>query len=720
MPRFLNTRTGEFECHEARRVPYAILSHTWTLPGGGGEQSYDDIVRLQNKIKELRKNSQLPASDTLSARPDDTTNAYLTIFSHPDLSEKIKGICEVAREAGFRLLWLDSCCINKESSAELSEAINSMYEWYRLADVCYVYLADVPDGKDPTAGEPRSPFRSSRWHQRGWTLQELLAPKRVVFLTRTWRFLGTKMGLASTLEDITGIDFDVLTGTASLDSVSVARRMSWAAQRETARVEDRAYSLMGIFGVHLSPIYGEGHHAFIRLQEEILQRIPDQSILAWGMSCTLLSLTQGETNWRGGSTPHLLADSPGFFRQAGDIVPLSSSGFAERLGLEKTAVPSIRYGFTPSGVCTHLLCIDITPTPELFDQFYKHVGQKPSDNCRAHCAHSLALLQCEDKTGSIVALPLCRPHVTSKGDWDNLETLRRVGISLEGLVITTHPRCNAMSESPFHTIRLTEEALADILRKPLPITLTKVLLSHSQPDVLTPKSREWGFARCRGIAFRTSNSQFGVAFSLAPVCIEELRALGYDIAPLQCTRSSDEIAVTTSLTSTSQCHAGRRSTFKQTIELRLAFNVPMERYGTAITSFIVTSVVHNHPSAPHSTTPVLVIPGASQRSRNETEGSSQMDGLEGRWVSEFFSESTTERVLVDAEFIICTDVDERTSDEPNARLLRVALERPLWSREVADDRNLHIFVELSQAYTYRFSGRHAVRPSGKPTISAAA
>ncbi|EIW58294.1 uncharacterized protein TRAVEDRAFT_82962, partial [Trametes versicolor FP-101664 SS1] len=192
---------------------------------------------------------------------------------------KIKAACQVAREDGFLLLWIDTCCIDKSSSTELSEAINSMFEWYELADICYAYLADVPGDDDPT--QAVSLFWQSRWHTRGWTLQELIAPTRVVFLTRSWGFLGTKAGLASTLEKITGVDFSILTGHATVHSASVARRMSWAACRETTRIEDRAYSLLGIFGMHMSPIYGEGENAFLRLQEEIVKTIPDHSIFAW-------------------------------------------------------------------------------------------------------------------------------------------------------------------------------------------------------------------------------------------------------------------------------------------------------------------------------------------------------------------------------------------------------------------------------------------------------
>ncbi|KAI0357652.1 HET-domain-containing protein [Trametes cingulata] len=247
MPRFLDTSTGQFRfIHDAATVRYAILSHTWRSPEEGGEH-------------------------TAAAGP--------SILSHPRLSAKIKEFCRVAREAGYDLVWIDSCCIDKSSSAELSEAINSMFEWYGRADVCCVYLADVPDGDDVMGAN--CDFRRSLWHRRGWTLQELIAPKRVVFFSCSWGFLGTKAGLAPLLEKITGVDAAVLTGMTPLHSISVARRMSWASARMTTLVEDEAYALMGIFGVQISPIYGERSYAFVRLQEEIIRTIPDQSIFAW-------------------------------------------------------------------------------------------------------------------------------------------------------------------------------------------------------------------------------------------------------------------------------------------------------------------------------------------------------------------------------------------------------------------------------------------------------
>lgn len=294
MPRFLNTRTGDFEWHpDPKAVTYAVLSHVWRDPKDGGEQSYQDVLKVQASVViSLRKQkaavmdklqclehmrpSLIPRPSNLISRQDTGHIASFNVLFHPEISDKIKGLCKVAREAGFSLAWNDACCIDKTSSAELSEAINSMYEWYRLSDMCYVYLSDVPDDNKPH--DPWSTFRWSRWHRRGWTLQELIVPERVVFLTNTWRFLGTKIGLATTFSRVTGVDVHILAGRATLDSVSVARRMPWAVQRRTTRVENEAYCLTGIFGIHMSPIYGEGENAFLRLQEEIIRTILDQTI----------------------------------------------------------------------------------------------------------------------------------------------------------------------------------------------------------------------------------------------------------------------------------------------------------------------------------------------------------------------------------------------------------------------------------------------------------
>lgn len=235
--------------------PYAILSHVWEKE----EQSFQDAQKL------------CEVWDKAGTNPRD------------HVSEKIRRCCVLAAEEGYEWLWIDSCCIDKSSSAELSEAINSMFRYYELAHRCYVYLYDVPSCTHDEASQPDSAFSRSRWHRRGWTLQELLAPDDCVFLSQDWERIGTKNDLATLLEKVTSIPREILTKRATLTAASVAQRMSWGSMRATTREEDEAYSLLGIFHVSMQPLYGEGRRqAFQRLQDEVLRCYPDLSIFAWG------------------------------------------------------------------------------------------------------------------------------------------------------------------------------------------------------------------------------------------------------------------------------------------------------------------------------------------------------------------------------------------------------------------------------------------------------
>ena len=163
------------------------------------------------------------------------------------------GCCaEVTRPHGIWWAWADTCCIDKTSSAALDEAIRSMFRWYHDADMCFVYLA----GTHALADLPRD-----RWFARGWTLQELLAPRRLKFFNSSWqpltRAANDKLnrGPLRTLAAITHIleaqlqDFQPKTN-------MIREKMCWAARRETTRVEDVAYSLLGIFDVSMSMEYG--------------------------------------------------------------------------------------------------------------------------------------------------------------------------------------------------------------------------------------------------------------------------------------------------------------------------------------------------------------------------------------------------------------------------------------------------------------------------------
>ncbi|KAI6032537.1 heterokaryon incompatibility protein-domain-containing protein, partial [Pisolithus marmoratus] len=235
---------------------YAILSHRWAV-----EVCYEELTGLPRMEARMR--------DQVRQR---------------DGYRKIINSCKQAMKDGYEWLWIDTCCIDKRSSAELSEAINSMYRWYQNAQVCYAYLNDVDELDFPTKRD-HSKFDKSNgwpeWFMRGWTLQELIAPKQVQFFNRDWVPIRNKRHLAPVLKEITGIPCKVLRDGLAAKHLSIAQIMSWAATRKTTRVEDRAYSLMGLFGINMPMLYGEGKKAFQRLQLEIIRASSDHSIFAW-------------------------------------------------------------------------------------------------------------------------------------------------------------------------------------------------------------------------------------------------------------------------------------------------------------------------------------------------------------------------------------------------------------------------------------------------------
>ena len=262
---------------EADAPPFAILSHTW---GDAEEElSFQDMADLSH-------------------------------HKHKKGFEKIRSFCAQAKREGYEYAWADTVCIDQTSSAELSEAINSMYRWYSISAVCFVFLEDL---FWDTSSTSRNELHDCRWFTRGWTLQELLAPEDVVFFDRNWDKIGNKEDILGDIIEITGIDVSVLTGN-SVKSASIARRMSWASKRHTSRPEDRAYSLLGIFGIYMPPIYGEGERAFIRLQEEILRSSNDHSIFAWTVD--QISGASRSGFWG------LLAPSPAYFRESSDYLPI--------------------------------------------------------------------------------------------------------------------------------------------------------------------------------------------------------------------------------------------------------------------------------------------------------------------------------------------------------------------------------------------------------------
>ncbi|KAI1797060.1 heterokaryon incompatibility protein-domain-containing protein [Ganoderma leucocontextum] len=367
--RLLDTHTGHFvEFYDISNIRYAILSHTWDPRG---EQTYQDVREIQecHPIQAHGTSMELERSPLLPDPPDHV-NVEQQLSYTPGfwddrrLSDKIRQSCEIARFHGYRYLWIDSCCIDKTSSSELSEAINSMYTWYGRAAICYAFLADVPHGDIPDSYE--SAFRKSRWFRRGWTLQELIAPSRLVFLSSDWQALGSKSSMAGLVEQITRIDRKVLTNQLSLDKMSVARRMSWAAERETTRVEDRAYSLLGIFDLNMPTLYGEGERAFRRLQEEILRRIPDQTLFAlneypawpglpihWGDAgpgyhVLKRGMDPDRYTVETSHTQSLFGSSPSSFIYAGSVDTMPEHVYLDLLGLSEIPYPD--YSSSPYGI----------------------------------------------------------------------------------------------------------------------------------------------------------------------------------------------------------------------------------------------------------------------------------------------------------------------------------------------------------------------------------
>lgn len=223
--------------------------------------------------------------------------------SEKDGNFKITETCKLAKKDGLKYIWLDTCCIDKTNSAELQGSINSMYRWYEEAAVCYVYLQDTDSQPVPPAIFKGT--QDDEWYERGWTLQELVAPKRVEFYDKKWRHLGSKLDLKYEIHERTGISLALLANEAELHEFSIAERLSWAANRTTTVVEDRAYSLFGMFDVNLPMLYGEGEKAFIRLQEEIIKTSDDHSIFAW--------------KGVGGCHSGLLATNPECFAECGSV-----------------------------------------------------------------------------------------------------------------------------------------------------------------------------------------------------------------------------------------------------------------------------------------------------------------------------------------------------------------------------------------------------------------
>ena len=284
------SRVLEFRDDEA--TEYAILSHRWIDPTEVDCEEMVDLAKMDRQEQ-----------DKIRGRL-----GY----------KKIVDTCKQAKQDGYEWVWIDTCCIDKRSSAELSEAINSMYRWYANANVCYAYLHDVNGPFFTTEKDYEKYCKSNgwpEWFSRGWTLQEMIAPRNLQFFNKDWQPIGDKKMLSRTLNMITGVPEDILADGLEGNRPCVAQIISWAAKRTTTRVEDRAYSLMGLLDVNMPMLYGEGKKAFHRLQLEIIRVSSDQSIFAW---------RHYSGSVRIGS---ILADDPNFFEDCSNMVLLDHDDF---------------------------------------------------------------------------------------------------------------------------------------------------------------------------------------------------------------------------------------------------------------------------------------------------------------------------------------------------------------------------------------------------------
>ncbi|KAI1797106.1 heterokaryon incompatibility protein-domain-containing protein [Ganoderma leucocontextum] len=443
--RLLDTRTGNFVwVNHPEKTRYAILSHVWSREPGV-EQTYHDIVRIQGDVRRARiTDPTIPADEVLRRA-----------------SSKIRNACRYALSDGLPFIWIDAPCIDKTSSAELSEAINSMYEWYRLSTVCYAFLHDVDADEDPYEADEfgkASSFRLSVWHTRGWTLQELIAPATVVFLSRDWRMIGGKHRLADVVQDVTGIDASILTHSRPLDTIPVARRMFWASKRQTTRKEDEAYSLMGIFGVHIPTIYGEGPKAFLRLQEEILKQIPDQTIFVWYRHAPASIGVEP----RDDTHDSLLASSSAHFALSGDIKTIPKAVLARKLGIPE--LPPTTYIVTSEGIRVTFPLRPIAPSVDI------------------------GVLACEDADGNLLGLVLRQTK---------LAYVRCVGAPLDNAaflgqssrVITDHPSVHVYTIPALSVDQTTEHKVSEVYvvyRRSLSALLPRPSTTFNQPSSSRP------------------------------------------------------------------------------------------------------------------------------------------------------------------------------------------------------------------------------------------
>lgn len=302
---------------------YAIVSHRWT----DSEITFEKFETLDGELS-----SELSREERRDLREKELGNPEK--FDH--ISQrglaKIARACSLARKDGIPYIWIDTCCINKgpgSNSSEVSQDINSMFRYYKEAQVCYTFLLDVSDNESERHYDGDNKvraFKQSEWFTRGWTLQELLAPRELRFFDYCWRPIKTKKDRSAEIHEASRIDPRYLNG--DFTGACIAVKMSWISGRTTSIRDDMAYCLLGIFGISMNAIYGEEEAAFLRLEEELVKKFKDESIFAWTIGNPL-----GLANTHVQQSHGLLAPWPSCFRNSDDLTIDCNKLYKERNGV---------------------------------------------------------------------------------------------------------------------------------------------------------------------------------------------------------------------------------------------------------------------------------------------------------------------------------------------------------------------------------------------------
>lgn len=490
--RLINTTTMEMRETGCEDSSYVILSHRWRT-GSDGEATLQDLrtylsnasargstgyqTWIQEHFKGWRSilsgsraaetRGQLfdpnspPAFDTgrdslddsawstrqETNRADHQVEAPIADVSDASFGQsaglrKVRKFCNAARAHGYQWAWMDTVCIDKTNHAELSEAINSMFRWYESAECCFVYLQDI-DARRKTFD-----IGHSSWFERGWTLQELVAPSDMVFFDEHWNKLGTKLSLGDELSAASGVPLNVLQSPTLLHRHNNAQRLSWAAARVTTREEDQTYCLLGLLGINMPLIYGEGGvQAFQRMQTLLMERYDDESLLAWEMTKDDGSSTHVSTvtvrlpgcaeRFRGTGTG-ILAQSVGQFANCANIhldhawTPRTPNRMSNR-GLEvcrRTEVP-----FCEDAACEqHALEVDETETSD--------VRSIPIACSHSQTSRACRILVALDRTAKAESLNRWRRIMFSEAEarrFDKCLSRMQLKAQVEHLVLCLHP-----------------------------------------------------------------------------------------------------------------------------------------------------------------------------------------------------------------------------------------------------------------------------------------